>query len=202
MASGVAELHAAEQPHDQQDDQHKAESSTKSRPSVAIISIVATSAAEQHDQQNDELHPSHDLHFSAEAYDRTGNQGVFCLADFSMAFPVAEMSSPAPAVVWEALSSGAMAAIESTARATMSSVDARKSDDTFPDLGLLLHPGGYRGRLERLLGGHLSDHDKQRQPDDYHLPSVKLRLIDLDQYGTRCYDCWRLAEGRICQLSQ
>lgn len=48
-----------------------------------------------------------------------GHQGVFCLADFSIAFPVAEISCPAPAVVWQALSSGATATSESTARARM-----------------------------------------------------------------------------------
>ena len=47
-------------------------------------------------------------------------QGVFCLADFSITFPVADMSCPAPAVVWQALRSGMAATSESVARVTLS----------------------------------------------------------------------------------
>ena len=41
------------------------------------------------------------------------------MADFSITFPVEEMSCPAPAVVWQALRSGAAATIESKARPMM-----------------------------------------------------------------------------------
>ena len=44
---------------------------------------------------------------------RHGYQGVDFLAALSMACPVAEMSCPAPAVVWQALRSGTAATSES-----------------------------------------------------------------------------------------
>jgi hypothetical protein len=49
-----------------------------------------------------------------------GYQGVALLAALSMACPVAEMSRPAPAVVWQALRSGTAATSESVVRLMMS----------------------------------------------------------------------------------
>jgi hypothetical protein len=48
-----------------------------------------------------------------------GDQGVALVAALSMACPVAEMSCPAPAVVWQALRNGTAATSESTVRPMM-----------------------------------------------------------------------------------
>jgi hypothetical protein len=61
------ELHAAGQPNHQEYDQHEAENPTQSRTAVAIIAIVASPAAEQQDQHDDdERVPTTDLHIHDE----------------------------------------------------------------------------------------------------------------------------------------
>jgi len=126
--SGVRELHASDKPNHEQDDQHEAKSPTDPRPAVAIIAIVSAPAAEQQDQQDDDEDCAHGSPHrvrskpagSQERCIGQGYQGVAFLAALSMACPVAERSWPAPAVVWQALRSGAAAMSESAIRPTVS----------------------------------------------------------------------------------
>jgi hypothetical protein len=83
----VVELHAAEHPYDEHDDQQKAENATGTSPAIATIAVVSTAAAEQNNQQDDEKYCSHNAPLLL-----TGWAGMLSVGMF-YTIPSAEMSA-------------------------------------------------------------------------------------------------------------
>jgi hypothetical protein len=54
VASGAVIPHAAEQPHNDQDNQDEAENPTEARAAVTIVAVVAAPAAEQQNHNDDD----------------------------------------------------------------------------------------------------------------------------------------------------